>query len=72
MGILDIFGAAVFEVVEDGVHADTGEASARPAETVREVDWHGVVGGNGPLLYIREWRLGQICGMLELWSGGKR
>ena len=42
MRVLDVFRAAVFEVVEDDVHADAGEAGSRPAEAVREVDRHCV------------------------------
>ena len=40
MRVLDVFGAAVFEVVDDDVDADTGEAGAMPAEAVGKVDWH--------------------------------
>ena len=40
MWVLEIFDAAVFEVVEDGVHADACEASPRPAEAMRKVDGH--------------------------------
>lgn len=40
MRVLDVFGAAVFEVVEDDMDADAGEAGAGPTEAVRQVDWH--------------------------------
>lgn len=40
MRVLDVFGAAIFEIVEDDVDADAREAGAGPAEAVRQVDRH--------------------------------
>lgn len=67
MRVLDVFRAAVFEVVEDDVHADAGEASPRPAEAVREVDRH-YVGVDVYSCVVQGRLLGCAWNIRKLWS----